>query len=165
MFETVLFYSLAGIAVISAFLVISRANPLVSALLLVVTFLTTAAIFATLAAPFLAVLQILIYAGAIMVLFIFVIMLVHLDKKNLKARLLTFGKIIGSVAALYMALVLIISVWKPPFLPAPLVGQAYLTPTAMGRALVSNYLVPFEVLSVLLLTAMVGAVVLAKKKL
>ncbi len=164
MLETILFYTLGGIAVISALLVITRVNPLMSALMLVACFLTTSLIFALLAAPFIAVLQVLIYAGAIMAVFIFVIMLVHLDNTNLKPRIITLGKIIGAVAALYMVLVFIIAVWSPKFIAAPQVGTAFTSPASLGRELITKYIVPFEIISVLLLISMVGVIVLAKRK-
>ncbi|MFH1874733.1 MAG: NADH-quinone oxidoreductase subunit J [Pseudomonadota bacterium] len=162
--EVIIFYTLAAATIISALLVITRVNPLMSALMLVACFLFTALIFATLSAPFIAVLQVLIYAGAIMVLFIFVIMLVHLDQKSLKPRIITFSKIIGASAALYLLLVFIISVWVPPFIQAPQVGAAFSSPASLGRELITKYIIPFEIISVLLLIAMIGVIVLAKKK-
>jgi NADH-quinone oxidoreductase subunit J len=165
MLETILFYSLAVVAVISALLVITRRNPIASALMLVVCFLATAGIFAMLGSVFLAVIQVLIYAGAIMVLFIFVIMLIHTEPGMLKKRMITFGKILGAAAAVYLAIVLSLAVWRPPFVEAPTAGETFLAPATMGRELLTQYIFPFEILSVILLIAIVGAVVLAKKKL
>jgi NADH-quinone oxidoreductase subunit J len=164
MMEPILFYILAAVAVISALLVITRASPISSALMLVVCFLATAGIFAMLGAMFIAVIQILLYAGAIMVLFIFVIMLIQTDAGDLKRRAITFGKILGAVAAVYLAIVLGIAAWRPPFIEAPAAGEAFLLPATMGSQLLTTYILPFEILSVLLLIAIVGAVVLAKKK-
>ena len=164
MFEAILFYSLAAAAVVSAVLVVTRANPISSALMLVVCFLLTAGIFAMLGAMFLAALQILLYAGAIMVLFIFVIMLIHTDPAELKKRQITFGKILGAAAAFYLAIILGIAAWRPPFIGAPKAGAVFISPATIGRQLLTQYVLPFEVLSVLLLIAIVGAVVLAKKK-
>lgn len=161
--EAIFFYIFAAVAVISALLVITRANPISSALMLVVCFLATAGIFAMLGSMFLAVLQILLYAGAIMVLFIFVIMLVHME--DMKKRVMTFGKILGAAAAVYLAIVLAIAAWRPPFVEAPEAGATFLLPATIGRQLLTTYILPFEVLSILLLIAIVGAVVLAKKKL
>jgi len=164
-FETILFYILAAVAVISALFVITRRNPIASALMLVVCFLATAGIFAMLDATFIAVIQVLLYAGAIMVLFIFVIMLIHTDPAELKRRTITFGKIMGAAAAVYLAIVLGIAAWRPPFIEAPSAGESFVAPITIGRELLTQYVLPFEVLSVLLLIAIVGAVVLAKKKL
>ncbi len=164
MMEAILFYILASVAVIAALLVITRANPISSALMLVVCFLASAGIFAMLGATFLAVLQVLLYAGAIMVLFVFVIMLIQTDPKDLKKRQMTFGKLLGAAAAVYLAIVLGIAVWRPPFIAAPQAGEAFLTPSTIGHQLLTTYVLPFEILSVLLLIAIIGAVVLAKKK-
>lgn len=164
MIEAVLFYSFAAVAVIAALLVITRTNPISSALMLVACFVATAGIFGMLGAAFLAVLQILLYAGAIMVLFIFVIMLIQTDTAELKRRQMTFGKILGAVAAVYLAIILGLAAWRPPFISAPAAGEAFVSPASMGKQLLTAYLLPFEILSVLLLIAIVGAVVLAKKK-
>ncbi len=164
MFEAILFYSLAAVAVISALLVVTRVNPISSALMLVVCFMATAGVFAILGAAFIAILQILLYAGAIMVLFIFVIMLIGTDPADLKRRQMTFAKILGAAAAVYLAIVLGLAAWRPPFIAAPMAGDAFLSPATIGKQLVTTYLLPFEILSVLLLIAIVGAVVLAKKK-
>ena len=145
--------------------VITRRNPIASALWLVVCFLATAGIFALLGSVFIAVIQILLYAGAIMVLFIFVIMLVHTDPSELKTRTINFAKILAAAAAVYLAIVLGIAVWRPPFISAPSAGKVFLGPATLGRELLTQYIMPFELLSVLLLIAIVGAVVLAKKKL
>lgn len=160
----ILFYSLAFVAVAAALLVITRVNPLMSALMLIVCFLATAGIFALLGSVFLAVIQILLYAGAIMVLFIFVIMLVHTEASELKTRVMTFGKILGAAAAVYLAIVLGIAAWRPPFTAAPGVGESFTSPVTLGRQLITQFVLPFEILSVLLLIAIVGAIVLAKKK-
>lgn len=162
--EIILFYSLASVTVVAALLMITRVNPLISALMLVVCFLATAGIFAMLGAAFLAVLQVLLYAGAIMVLFIFVIMLVNMDEGEFKTRVISFGKILGAAAAVYLAIVLGIAVWRPPFVGQPQVGDAFVSPATLGKQLLTQYVLPFEILSVLLLVAMVGAIVMAKKK-
>jgi NADH-quinone oxidoreductase subunit J len=164
MAELILFYLLAFAAVAAALLVITRANPLMSALMLIVCFLATAGIFALLGSVFLAVIQILLYAGAIMVLFVFVIMLVHTEAEEFKTTVITFGKILGAAAAVYLAFVLGIAAWRPPFTEAPRVGESFTSPITLGRQLLTQYVLPFEILSVLLLIAIVGAIVLAKKK-
>lgn len=164
MIEAILFYSFAAVAIAASLLVITRRSPISSALMLVVCFIATAGIFGMLGAAFLAVLQILLYAGAIMVLFIFVIMLIQTDPAELKARQMTFAKILGATAAVYMAIVLALAVWKPPFVTAPAPGESFVSPATIGKQLLTSYLIPFEILSVLLLIAIIGAVVLAKKR-
>lgn len=162
--EFILFYILATLAIVFAILVVSRTNPLMSALSLVVCFLATAGIFALLGSVFIATLQIIIYAGAIMVLFVFAIMFVHTDKASIKPRMVTFAKVLGAGLAIYLAAVLAVSLWRPPFIYAPESGETFASAITLGRGLLTGYLVPFEVLSVLLLVAIVGAIMLAKKR-
>lgn len=164
MAEIILFYFLAFVAVAAALLVITRVNPLMSALMLILCFLATAGIFALLGSVFLAVIQILLYAGAVMVLFVFVVMLVHTGAEEFKTRVITFGKILGAAAAVYLAIILGIAAWRPPFTQAPSVGESFTSPVTLGKQLLTQYVLPFEILSVLLLIAIVGAIVLAKKK-
>lgn len=164
MAEIILFYTLALVAVAAALFMITRVNPLMSALMLVISFLATAGIFAMLGSAFLAVLQVLLYAGAIMVLFVFVIMLMHIDESELKMRVISFGKILGAAAAVYLAIVLGIAAWRPPFIGGPQIGNTFVSPATLGKELLTRYVLPFEILSVLLLVAMVGAIVMAKKK-
>src|SRR6266542_3125728 len=123
----IIFWAFAGLAIASALCCITRVNPLASALWLVVTLFSLAALFVLLDAQFIAVLQVLVYAGAIMVLFLFVIMLLNLGRPG----------------------------------PTDLKGPVGL----LIAPLFDAYLVPFEIASVLLLAAIVGAVVLAKRKL
>lgn len=159
--ETILFYILAAVIVISAIAVITRALALMSAVWLVVCLISVAGIFALLAAPFLAVLQILISAGAVMVLFIFVVMLV--DIGEVRPRLINFGKILGAVAAAYLGFVLVMTIARPPYTEPPLSGDTYESATTMAELLLGRYAVPFELAGVLLLVAVVAAVVVAKK--
>ena len=166
----VLFWGFGGLAVASAGWCITRRNPVASALWLVVTLFSLAALFVLLDAQFIAVLQLLVYAGAIMVLFLFVIMLLNLGRAgptDLK------GPAGLGIAVLLTGLMLVQLLAGRSTSPA-----TGLAPGAMARAaaeqgmvpavarpLFSVYLVPFEITSVLLLAAIVGAVVLAKRKL
>jgi NADH-quinone oxidoreductase subunit J len=77
---------------------------------------------------------------------------------------ISFGKILGAAAAVYLAIVLGIAAWRPPFISGPQVGNTFVSPATLGKELLTRYVLPFEILSVLLLVAMVGAVVMAKKK-
>jgi NADH-quinone oxidoreductase subunit J len=167
------FFRIFGvIAIGSALLCITRKNPVSSALWLVVTLFALAALFVLLDAQFIAVLQILVYAGAIMVLFLFVIMLLNLGRPGPTdirgpAGLLTAVVLAG---ALFLLL--------RPFSESPLPSSIQLPPgtitalqqqqgivASVANPLFSAYLIPFEIASVLLLAAIVGAVVLAKRKL
>lgn len=163
-FETIIFFVLAGMAIASALLVISRVNPLISALWLVVCLSAVAGLFATLGATFLAVIQLLVYAGAIAVLFIFVVMLIDLGPGALKARAMNSRNVFAAVAAIYFGLLIFVNVAS--FAHGDLPSNAVaVTPKILGQLLLTKYAVPFELASLLLTVAVVGAVVLAKKKL
>lgn len=168
----IVFWGFAGIAIWSAGLCITRRNPVSSALWLVVTLFALAGLFVLLDAQFIAVLQVLVYAGAIMVLFLFVIMLLNIGRATRSDIKGAWGLGVGVLlAGLMMVQLLALRFGAPP-------PQLTLPPGAMARAaaeqgmvaavarpLFSAYLVPFEITSILLLAALVGAVVLAKRKL
>lgn len=178
--ETVLFWILAAGAVVSALLVILpplARSPLYSALSLVVTFCFVAGLYVLLVAHLVAVLQVLVYAGAIMVLFIFVIMLLNLQPHELKPTRVTPARVMGGLAAVLVTSRLALVLWDGTAgtLAADLtkpVGESvtgapieYGTVRHVGQALFTDWLVPFELVSLLLLVAIIGAVVLAKKRL
>lgn len=163
--ESILFYILAVIGVIAAVAMITRVNPIMSVIWLVVCFLTVAGMFALLAAPLMAVLQILVMAGAIMVLFLFVVMAVDLGPEALPRREMSFGKILGAAACSYLAIVLILAVFRSPAVSPPASGPSYESAATLARLLTAYNLVPFELAGVLLLVAVIAGVVLAKKKL
>ena len=166
------FWAFAVLAMGSALLCITMRNPVSSALWLVVTLFALACLFVLLDAQFIAVLQVLVYAGAIMVLFLFVIMLLNIGRATRSDIKGAWGLGVGVLlAGLMMVQLLALRFSAPP-------QQLTLPPGAMARAaaeqgmvaavarpLFSTYLVPFEITSILLLAALVGAVVLAKRKL
>ena len=162
--ELVSFYILAGVSVIGALLMVSRKNPLTGALALVVSMAGVAGLFAMLHAEFVFILQVLLYAGAIMVLIIFTIMLLNLSPKELKER--PVGKVRGVIvlAATVAGFIGFIRVLM--LLPegVPFVSPTFGNIEEVGALMLSSYLFPFEIISVLLLVAIVGVVVLAKKK-
>lgn len=159
-----IFYILAAIAVLSGLGVVLAKNPINSVLMLIVTFLTIAGQYILLNAQFLAVVHIIVYMGAIMVLFVFVIMLLNLNKSKEH-----FHKLMIKVAALLSAgllfLVLLAASSKVLLTApaAPLSGDMGLVRN-LGLVLFRDYLFPFETASVLFLSAMVGAVVLGKRE-
>jgi len=171
MLDSILFYFFAGVAVISAALMVTRRNALHSAVFLITTLMATAGIFLQLRAEFLFIAQIIIYVGGIMVLFIFVIMLVRLDVAlhhiRFRMRNLVFTAVIAVLGAEAGAIFyyarklpgegLFIQNMAPVEKLAP-------NSEKLAESLFSNYLLPFEIASVLLLVAMVGAVVMAKSK-
>ena len=166
------FWIFGGIAIASALLCITRRNPIASALWLVVTLFALAALFVLLDAQFIAVLQILVYAGAIMVLFLFVIMLLNLGRPGPSdirgpAALLTATVLAGALLLLLKPVTeaaLPASIQLPPGTVQGLQDHQGII-GAVANPLFDAYLIPFEIASVLLLAAIVGAVVLAKRKL
>jgi NADH-quinone oxidoreductase subunit J len=158
----ILFYFLAALSVISALLVITSKNPVHSVLWLIITFFTISGHYILLNAQFLAVVNIIVYAGAVMVLFLFVIMLMNLNKET-EPQKSKWMKLAGAVAGGSLLLVLIAALRH---------SEAEMTQTGagniglienLGKVLFSEYVVPFEISSVLFLSAMVGAVVIGKK--
>ena len=167
--ELLIFYPIAGLCVALALGVIFNNSPVGSAMCLIGMMLGLAAIFVLLQAHFIAVLQIIIYAGAIMVLFMFVIMLLNLKKsnsvdwvtrdKNLYISILTGALALGIVYKI-VDITFMANLDSPATLP-----DTFGTVAIVGEALFTDFVLPFEVASLLLLAAMIGAVVLAKPKL
>jgi NADH-quinone oxidoreductase subunit J len=165
-----LFYAFGAAAVIASVLVIGQRNPIYSVMLLIASFLALAGLYVLLDAPFVAVIQIIIYAGAILVLFLFVVMLLNAPKEG-NPRLektVTGPRRAGAALSVALAVELAWALWQASALREPAEG-AGASPAALssvreiGRALYTNYAFAFEVTSLLILVAMVGAVVLAKR--
>jgi NADH-quinone oxidoreductase subunit J len=162
---TFFFYLLSAVAVISAILVITRKNPVHSALSLIFTLLSLAGLYLMLYAPFVAGVQIILYAGGIMVLFLFVIMLVNIERSQREEQF-NHQWHIGILASLVLGILFVFVYQRgssifpvnPVSLPEPMNTQQ------VALALFRGYLLPFEVASLLLLVAIVGAVVMAKKR-
>jgi len=160
----ILFYIFAALALACGVMIIVSRNPVTSAMFLVLTIASLAGLFVLLHAFFLAAIQILVYAGAVMVLFLFVIMLLDLkaeERRHIKGYGLVTGLIsVGAILAIFARTLLAA---KP--------GADSAAPTAvgdtvtLGRLLFTEYLLPFEIISVLLLVAMVGVILLSKKDL
>lgn len=172
MLTQILFYFFAGIAIVSALMTITRANPVASALWLIGTFFSLAAIYTLLGAFFIGIIQILVYAGAIMVLFLFVIMLLNLGNDYRPDIRGTTWKVVAAGSALVL-LALFARVFGgelAPIGPAPgpetLAAQVaeHGAVGAIGIPLFRDYAVPLQATGLLLLVAVVGAVALAKRK-
>lgn len=165
--EAILFYLFAVGGITSALLVVTRRNPIISALWLIANFFCLAGIYLTLHAQFIAVIQILVYAGAIMVLFVFVIMLLNLgDERRLRdgfswKKVVAGGLGFGVLMELIYIFLMQTGSSSIDLTRATDVG----TVEAIGKQLFTRFLFPFEVTSLLLTAAIVGAIVLAKKKL
>jgi len=163
----ILFYVLAALTLVFGALVVANPfsrNPVTSAMFLVLTIISMAGLFVLLHAFFLAAVQVIVYAGAVMVLFLFVIMLLDLkeeERRKIKQAGLVAGVVsVGAIITIFIRSLLATNPGKD--LPAPtVVGDA----AALGKMLFTNYLLPFEIVSILLLVAMVGVILLSKKDL
>jgi NADH-quinone oxidoreductase subunit J len=161
--ETIVFFVFALLALASAIVVVAHKSPVYATMGLVVTLFSVAVLFVLLGAPFVAALQVLIYAGAIVVLFLFVIMLLNLQREespHAGHRAQRWGAIAGAVVFAGM-LVLAFDSSVPP--PAPALTPGMVSLTGLSRDLFARYLLPFEIVGLLLLVAVVGATVVARK--
>lgn len=164
--QPLVFYSLAAMTVISAILVVSRKNAVHSAVFLILTFFNVAGLYILLNAEFLAAVQILVYAGGIMVLFLFVIMLVNIEevakiKATHQQAAIAFG--VAGLLFIFLAIVVYKGVFRSLGGEMPHVAAMGGHTEALGARLFTDYLLPFEIISMLLLVAMIGAIVLCRK--
>jgi NADH-quinone oxidoreductase subunit J len=161
------FYLFAGMMLIGGILVITRKNPVHSALALIVALLAQASIYLMLYAPFVAGVQIILYAGGIMVLFLFVIMLVSIER-SMKERQFNSQRVVGIIAATALGglFIAVYSKGKDIFPDHALRMTAAEAPNVQSIAtlLFGPYMFAFEIASLLLLVAIIGAVVMAKKR-
>ena len=162
---TFLFYFVACLTIISALFVVLNRNPVYSAVMLVLCFFSIATLYLLLEAYFVAVLEIIIYAGAIMVLFLFVIMLLDLGREAALPKL----KILDKALSLFLVVIIFLGIltltmWDGGDLHQTLNPSSVGDITAVGKALFTDFLLPFEVASLLLLVALIGTVYLAKKR-
>ncbi|HLP36418.1 NADH-quinone oxidoreductase subunit J [Lacibacter sp.] len=160
----ILFWFLSAMALGGALMMVTSKNPVYSVLWLVVVFFAISGHYILLNAQFLAVVNIIVYAGAIMVLFLFVIMLMNMNADN-EPQKNKWLKIAGAVAGGSLMLVFVAALRQTETLQAQQVnmgGEAGLIKT-LGKTLFTDYVLPFEISSVLFLSAMIGAVVIGKK--
>jgi len=170
MLEPLVFYTLAALIIAFGVLVVTTRNTVHCVLFLVGNFLCVAVVYVLLAAEFLAIIQILVYAGGIVVLYLFVVMLVNLqrppDAAPNRARRSRAGFALAAVMLAEISAIVVFSAARP----APAVANALPASGGLGNTqvvgmlLYSDYLVPFELASMLLLVAMVGAIILARKE-
>ncbi|MHB8109589.1 MAG: NADH-quinone oxidoreductase subunit J family protein [Syntrophorhabdaceae bacterium] len=169
-FKWFIFVVMALMATGSSLLMVTRKNPIHSALWLIVTFFSVAVLYVLLNATFIAVAQVMVYAGAIMMLVIFVIMLIHLEWGAQWASKKTFPKLIGAVITIMLFLQVLAGVYgfnesagQHGIYSAQKLAQMGNT-RAVGTLLYGKYVFAFEIASILLLVGIVGAVLLARKK-
>lgn len=167
--QTIIFALLALVSLFSAIMVVTRKNPVFSILYLVLTFFCFAGFYVMLGATFLAAIQILVYGGAIMVLFLFVVMMLNLREPEELEGKNTLWQTMGAVVAIGFGLLVLAFLGRSPgagipnFQPG---DEAYMMggAKALGKLLFTEFVFPFEIAGVLLLAAVIGAVALAKRK-
>src|SRR5262245_59200736 len=167
MLASIAFYVLSVIAVISAIAVLTARNPVHSVLFLILTFFTSAGLFVLLGAEFLAMILIVVYVGAVAVLFLFVVMMLDVDFAELRQGFLSYlpvGAFVGAVVLVELLLVVggwVIGAGVPKAIRQPIPPIDQLTNTeALGRVLYTDYVYYFQAAGIVLLVAMVGAIVL-----
>jgi NADH-quinone oxidoreductase subunit J len=166
--ELIIFIILASVAVVTSVMMVTRPNPVISAVFLVINFFALAGLYLLLNAQFISVVQVIVYAGAIMVLFLFVLMLlrtesepqIFLNKKPIKL----FAIVITAFVFIQIVYLLLVGSPSKNISPDQLKSINSGTIQTIGKELYTNYIIPFEVAGFLLLAATIGALVLAKKK-
>lgn len=167
---TIFFIIFAIVALVSAVLMITHKNPVYSALFLILTFFSLAGMYFLLEAQFIAIVQIIVYAGAIMVLFLFVMMLLNLRQETRLPIGRPFQVALGSIFALVLLIQVLfivkvgLTVSKLGAFPPEKINEIG-SVQVIGGELFTNYLFPFEAASILLLVGIIGAIILGRKKL
>jgi NADH-quinone oxidoreductase subunit J len=167
-FKWLIFVAMAVIAIGSSLMMVTRKNPIHSALWLIVTFCSVAGLYVLLNATFIAIAQVMVYAGAIMMLVIFVIMLIHLESGVESRVKRSFAKLIGAVITILLFLQVLGgfmvygNVGKKGIYTSQALAEVG-NAQAVGTVLYGKYVFAFEIASILLLVGIIGAVVLAKK--
>ena len=166
--ELILFILLALIAAITAVMMITRKNPVISAVFLVLNFFSLAGLYLLLNAQFIAVVEVIVYAGAIMVLFLFVLMLLNTETEHKlftdKRSIKIFAVLIAAFVFLQIAYLIFYGKPSRSLTPNEAASVNAGTIQTIGHQLYTNYIIPFEIAGFLLLAATIGALVLAKKK-
>lgn len=164
--QLVMFYILGFGAVLAALIMVTSKKPVAAAMSLILTMFLLAGIYVLLDAHLIAALQIIVYAGAIMVLFLFVIMLLNIQEKDgrlaVKKMVLQFS-CVGVVGILFITVVNLVTIDEALIKVGGAI-QEFGTTKAVGKILFTDFILPFEIASILLLAAIVGAVILAKRR-
>lgn len=167
-FQTVVFYFFSTVLVLSALRVITARNPVHAALFLVLTFFTAGGIWMLLRAEFLAITLVMVYVGAVMVLFLFVVMMLDINLDRIREGFWSYlpvGAVIGLLMVVEMAIVLGGKYFGLEGMPAPAdPGEGYSNTKELGRLLYTEYVYPFELASIVLLVAMIAAIALTLRK-
>lgn len=161
--EMLIFVIFAALAVASAIVVVAHKSPIYSTMSLVLTLFSVAVLFVLLGAPFLAALQILVYAGAIVVLFLFVIMLLNIQAEEMPQAAQGAQRWLAVLGAAVFAGFMVILFWRTGSPGTQPLTEELVALKSLARTLFSEYLLPFEIVGLLLLVAVVGATVAARK--
>lgn len=163
--QDIAFYVFSALTLICGIVVITKRDPVGSAMFLVLCIASLAGLFVLLHAFFLAAVQVLVYAGAVMVLFLFVIMLLDL-KVEVKRRIRAARAVLGLISVAAVAAIVIQLIWRDKPTGGTLAGTDLVGGTgALGTLLFTRFVLPFEILSILLLVAMIGVILLSKRDL
>ncbi len=167
LFQWLIFLGMAFVSILASLMVITRKNPIHSALFMVLTLLCVAVLYVLLYSPFIAIIQVVVYAGAIVMLIVFIIMLLDLEVELRSKMKVVYSKIVGVFLALLFLIGLLYSVVaKPPtgatgtFTTEKMASNV----KAVGESLFTDYVLPFEISAILLTVAIIGAVILSKKR-
>ena len=164
MFEAVVFYAFGGVLLLSGLLVITARNPVHGALFLVLAFFTAAAIWLLLRAEFLAIALVVVYVGAVMVLFLFVVMMLDINIERVREgfwRNLPLALVVGGVLVWEMITILAFRIWGVSPKPIP---AGYSNTKELGRVLYTDFAYAFEIAAVILLVAIIAAIALTLRK-
>lgn len=166
-FETGVFYAFAALLIFAAALVVTTRNPVHAALWLVLSFFSAAGIWLLLQAEFLAIVLVLVYVGAVMVLFLFVVMMLDVNFDKLRERFKSYIPVAATVGILVlgeMALVLIGGFLGGSVTPPPEPGAGYSNTKALGLQIYTDYAYPFEIAAMILLVAIIAAIALTHRR-
>ena len=162
--ELIAFFVLALLLIASALVVITNRNPVTSAVALAFNLVAIAGLYMVLDAQFIGLLQVIVYAGAIMVLILFVIMLLNLREEAKPHPSGSFQRILAPVATLLFAVIIGRAVYQSVPAAFPAKTEGFGTAAVLGKELFTRFFYPFEAISLLLVVAMIGSVLLAKRK-
>jgi NADH-quinone oxidoreductase subunit J len=167
-FSTFVFYAFSAILLLASLRVITARNPVHAALALVLSFFTAAGIWLLLQAEFLAITLVLVYVGAVMVLFLFVVMMLDVNLERLRQgfwRYLPVGLVVAAILVFEMVAVLGAGYFRSDAMPAPNAAvEGYSNTKELGRLIYTEYVYPFELAAVVLLVAMIAAILLTLRK-
>jgi NADH-quinone oxidoreductase subunit J len=167
LFQWLIFMGMAFVSIIASLMVITRKNPIHSALFMVLTLLCVAVLYVLLHSPFIAIIQVIVYAGAIVMLIVFVIMLLDLEEELHSGLKIVSSKVVGGfLAVLFLLGIFYAAVAKSPAgQTGPYTTEKMATNVKdVSEMLFTKYLLPFEIISILLVAAIIGAVILSKKR-